>query len=108
MCVNILHLTHGKRESFLLGVRCKKGSPWRATFAVTYDSAPFLRSFLQGQTVSRAAELANAAAGVSVTRPSDQNSVPPREEVDRFLRSSKRWRTTACDSAGKSFAEPPV
>ena len=54
--MKILHLAHGKRESFLLGVRCKKGSPWHNTFTVTYVSVPFLPSFVQGRTASRAAE----------------------------------------------------
>ncbi len=40
----------------------------------------------EGQTVIQAAELANAAAALSVTRPGAQTSVPARAEIDEFLR----------------------
>ena len=50
----------------------------------------FATALAEGRTVSRAAEFANAAAALSVTRPGAQNSVPPREEVDRFVRGAQR------------------
>ncbi|MBG99056.1 MAG: ribokinase [Solibacterales bacterium] len=45
----------------------------------------FTTALAEGQTISRAASFANAAAALSVTRFGAQNSVPSRQEVDRFL-----------------------
>lgn len=48
----------------------------------------FATALAEGQAVPRAARFANAAAALSVTRPGAQNSVPSRQEVDRFLRET--------------------
>ena len=45
----------------------------------------FATALAEGQAVPAAARFANAAAGLSVTRPGAQNSVPSREEVNQFL-----------------------
>ena len=48
----------------------------------------FATALAEGQTVQHAANFANAAAAISVTRPGAQNSVPSRLEVNRFLREA--------------------
>lgn len=50
----------------------------------------FATALAEGRTVSRAAEFANAAAALSVTRPGAQNSVPTRDEVECFVSGIKR------------------
>lgn len=45
----------------------------------------FATALAEGQTLLPAARLANAAAALSVTRPGAQNSVPSRDEAERFL-----------------------
>lgn len=45
----------------------------------------FATALAEGGTVPHAARFANAAAALSVTRPGAQNSVPSRQEVERFL-----------------------
>ena len=45
----------------------------------------FATALAEGRSVQLAASFANAAAALSVTRPGAQNSVPSRQEVDRFL-----------------------
>lgn len=48
----------------------------------------FATALAEGQAVPLAARFANAAAALSVTRPGAQNSVPSRQEVDRFLQAA--------------------
>lgn len=48
----------------------------------------FATALAEGQAVPIAARFANAAAALSVTRPGAQNSVPSRQEVDRFLQAA--------------------
>ncbi len=50
----------------------------------TFNGA-FATSLAEGRTVIEAARFANAAGGLSVTKPGAQSSIPSREEVDRFL-----------------------
>lgn len=45
----------------------------------------FATALAEGRAVPEAARFANAAAALSVTRPGAQNSVPSRQEVERFL-----------------------
>ena len=45
----------------------------------------FATALAEGRTVPDAARFANAAGALSVTRPGAQNSVPSRQEVERFL-----------------------
>jgi len=46
----------------------------------------FAVALAEGRTVAEAAAFANAAAGISVTRPGAQSSLAGRGEVERFLR----------------------
>jgi ribokinase len=48
-------------------------------------TAAFAVSFAEGAPLVEAALFANAAAGISVTRPGAQNSIPTRAEVEAFL-----------------------
>lgn len=45
----------------------------------------FATALAEGRSVPEAARFANAAAALSVTRPGAQNSVPSRQEAERFL-----------------------
>lgn len=45
----------------------------------------FATALAEGRTVPDAARFANAAGALSVTQPGAQNSVPSRQEVERFL-----------------------
>lgn len=47
----------------------------------------FATALAEGRSIPVAAAFANAAAALSVTRPGAQDSVPSRQEVDRFLRA---------------------
>lgn len=54
----------------------------------------FAVALLEGRDPWSAAEFANAAAAISVTRPGAQASMPHRAEVDSFIAQNKRFELT--------------
>ena len=86
----------GRQGCFVAANGFNGGVPGFAVEAVdttaagdTFNGA-FAVALAEGMSLADAAIFANAAGALSVTRPGAQSSIPPRDEVDVFLKAAGR------------------